>query len=247
MPIHDLDPKAPSLEGYLFPDTYRFPRGVSAATVVTTMLARFRHIVATRFADQGPSPTPAPPQVGRGVVSPTPASTSQSGMGVGASQSDSPPQTGRGARGGVKSWHDVITLASLVEKETPEASERPLVAGVFERRLELGMPLQCDPTVVYAAQLRGPPDRPNYPNRSPTRFPLQHLPPRGAAPRTHCEPGRSLNPRGASSCRRRRALFCRQQPGRARLRPDSCRTSTQRVTISSGSSGVASQRSGDGG
>jgi UPF0755 protein len=57
----------------------------------------------------------------------------------------------------IRGWHDVITLASLVEKETPEASERPLVAGVFERRLELGMPLQCDPTVVYAAQLE---DRP---------------------------------------------------------------------------------------
>jgi UPF0755 protein len=124
MPIHDLDPKAPSLEGYLFPDTYRFPRGVSAATVVTTMLARFRHIVATRFADEGPSPAPTPAQMGRG------------------------PRSGE-----FRGWHDVITLASLVEKETPEASERPLVAGVFERRLELGMPLQCDPTVVYAAQL----------------------------------------------------------------------------------------------
>jgi UPF0755 protein len=57
----------------------------------------------------------------------------------------------------IHGWHDVITLASLVEKETPEASERPLVAGVFERRLELGMPLQCDPTVVYAAQLEDHP------------------------------------------------------------------------------------------
>jgi UPF0755 protein len=107
--IRDLDPRAPSLEGYLFPDTYRFPRGVSAATVVITMLARFRHILATRFANQRP-PSPA-------------------------------------------GWHEVITLASLIEKETPEVSERPLIAGVFERRLERGMALQSDPTVVYAARL----------------------------------------------------------------------------------------------
>ena len=140
MTIHDLDPNAPSLEGYLFPDTYRFARGVSAATVILTMLTRFRHILATRLANQRPFPTPHPlPQLGRGTSSPTPGS---------------PPQLGREARGGVNwGWHDIITLASLVEKETPEASERPLIAGVFERRLERGMPLQSDPTVIYAAQL----------------------------------------------------------------------------------------------
>ena len=145
--IHDLDPRAPSLEGYLFPDTYRVPRGVSAATVVLTMLARSRHILASRFANQGPSPTPdSPPQFGRGAKAPTP---------------DSPFQPGRGARGGGGTgWHDVITLASLIEKETPEASERPLIAGVFERRLKRGMPLQSDPTVVYAARLNRRPAGP---------------------------------------------------------------------------------------
>jgi len=51
--IRDLDPRAPSLEGYLFPDTYRFPRSVSAATVVITMLARFRHIAGTRLRING--------------------------------------------------------------------------------------------------------------------------------------------------------------------------------------------------
>jgi UPF0755 protein len=107
--IRDLDPQAPSLEGYLFPDTYRFPRRTGAATVVATMLARFRHILQTRFHNE---------------LSP-----------------------------GSEKLHEAVTLASLVEKETPDPAERPVVAGVFARRLEKGMPLQCDPTVTYAAEL----------------------------------------------------------------------------------------------
>ena len=107
--IRDLDPDAPSLEGYLFPDTYRFPRLVTADTVIATMLARFRHVMQTRFP------------------------------------SEMVPGTGN--------LHSVVTLASLVEKETPDPAERPVVAGVFARRLEKGMLLQCDPTVIYAARL----------------------------------------------------------------------------------------------
>ena len=108
-PIRDLDPKAPSLEGYLFPDSYRFPRDVTAERVIDTMLARFRHVMASRFhGDFTQSPL---------------------------------------------ALHDAITLASLVEKETPQASERPLIAGVFVRRLQRGWDLECDPTVAYAARL----------------------------------------------------------------------------------------------
>jgi len=105
--IHDLDPQAPSLEGYLFPDTYRFPRHSSAATVVLTMVLRFRRILQTRFRNELPA----------------------------------------------GNLHDVLALASLVEKETPDPRERPVVAEVFTRRLEKGMALQCDPTVIYAAEL----------------------------------------------------------------------------------------------
>jgi UPF0755 protein len=107
--IHDLDPYAPSLEGYLFPDTYRFPRRASAATVVATVLARFRHVLQTKFHDE---------------LAP-----------------------------GSERLHEVITLASLVEKETADPAERPEVAGVFTRRLEKGMALQADPTVIYALRL----------------------------------------------------------------------------------------------
>ncbi len=113
--IRDLDPQARTLEGYLFPDTYRFPRGVSAARVVQTMLQRFRSVLHSEILPQ--------------------------------------------LSGDGRSLHDVITLASLVEKETPSPAERPRIAGVFSRRLKLGMPLQCDPTVIYAVRLSGDADR----------------------------------------------------------------------------------------
>jgi len=48
-----------------------------------------------------------------------------------------------------------VTLASLVERETPKPEERLLVAGGFENRLKKGMLLQCDPTVIYALEQEG--------------------------------------------------------------------------------------------
>jgi len=107
--ISDLAPEAPNLEGYLFPDTYSFPMGVSPHQIVATMVQRFRQV----FDQFGPH--------GRNPYS--------------------------------LSVHGLVTMASLVEKETSNTQERFLVAGVFYNRLRRQVALQCDPTVIYAARL----------------------------------------------------------------------------------------------
>jgi UPF0755 protein len=47
---------------------------------------------------------------------------------------------------------ELVTLASIVEKETGKPEERPMVAAVYSNRLKIGMGLQCDPTVIYALE-----------------------------------------------------------------------------------------------
>ncbi len=102
--IRNLDPKAPSLEGYLFPATYRFGRHTSYAAMLRRMISTFR-VQALALGITGDT-------------------------------------------------HQVVTLASLVERETPIPSERTAVASVFINRLAQNMPLETDPTVIYAALLR---------------------------------------------------------------------------------------------
>ena len=112
--IADLDPHATSLEGYLFPDTYRFPRNATAVQIVTAMEHRFR-AVATQ---------------------------------LGIAKSTLPIET-------VGTVHDLVTLASLIERETAVASERPLVSSVLTNRLKKNMPLMTDPAVIYGLEVAG--------------------------------------------------------------------------------------------
>jgi len=103
--IRSLDLDETSLEGYLFPETYRFPRSAKAK------------------------------EVGRAMVN-------------GVSQTLTPELRAR-AKDLDMSMHDVLTLASLVEKETGVDAERELVSAVFHNRLRRHIPLQSDPTVIY--------------------------------------------------------------------------------------------------
>lgn len=94
----------PTLEGYLFPTTYKLPRGLTAREVATAMVDQFLQVWAPL----------APLAKERGL-----------------------------------DMRQVVTLASVVEKETGAAEERPLIAGVFHNRLERGMRLESDPTTIY--------------------------------------------------------------------------------------------------
>ena len=123
--ISDLSPNAPSLEGYLFPDTYRFSRHTTPAEMLGAMVKRFRQVSAQLGLTPPGSDRVPHPSAGEGW------------------DANSPPVA------------NTVILASLVEKEVSQDSERTLVAGVFLNRLAQGMPLATDPSVIYAALLQG--------------------------------------------------------------------------------------------
>jgi UPF0755 protein len=103
--VTDLDPGAKSLEGYLFPDTYRFSRKSTPEQIAAIMVRRFRAVALQLDLKEN--------------------------------------------------MQAVVTMASLVERETAVDAERPLVASVFTNRLARNMPLMTDPAVIYGLELVG--------------------------------------------------------------------------------------------
>lgn len=101
--VHGIS--APSVEGYLFPDTYLIPKGVNPRDAVGVMIDRMREKFSSALA-----------------------------AGTGAAGLDE---------------NEVLTLASIIEKEAVVDSERELISAVYHNRLKKKMPLQADPTAIY--------------------------------------------------------------------------------------------------
>jgi UPF0755 protein len=133
-----------SLEGYLFPDTYRLTKGLREEAIIGLMAQRFTEVF-------GPAE--------------------------------------RARAGELKmSVAEVITIASLIEREAQAEEERPLISAVFHNRLRLGMPLQSDPTVLYSlSRFSGKLTRANLQARSPYNTYLH----RGLPPGPIASPGRA--------------------------------------------------------
>jgi UPF0755 protein len=135
--ISDIAPGAHSLEGYLFPDTYEFSRMMSMHEMAAAMVRQFRQVAH---------------QIG---LTPTASATAESGSAafphitirVVDHLIDPNPAPNELER--------TVIMASIVEKETSVAEERPLVASVYYNRLEKKIALDADPSIIYAELLAG--------------------------------------------------------------------------------------------
>ena len=121
--LRELDLKVPNMEGYLFPETYRFRKNTPAKKALFTLVNQHKKVWNQLIR------------------------THQTGL--------------RRLQGKFNfTSHQIVIMASLVEKETGVASERPLIAGVFFNRLSFpSFPsrlLQTDPTIIYGCTVGEP-------------------------------------------------------------------------------------------
>lgn len=82
--------------------------------------------------------------------------------------------------------HEILTLASIIEKEAKVAEERPIISSVFYNRLKIGMPLAADPTVKYALER---PTKKVYLDQLSVRSPYNTYRRKGLPPGPICNPG----------------------------------------------------------
>jgi UPF0755 protein len=140
--IQNLNIDAPALEGYLFPDTYHFPKGVSSPEIIAAMVSRFQKVFTPEWKKRA----------------------QELGFSI----------------------HETVTLASIIEKETGAAIERPLISSVFHNRLKRGMRLETDPTVIYGLKdFNGNLTRKHL--RTPTPYNTYII--KGLPPGPICSPG----------------------------------------------------------
>ncbi len=156
---------APPPEGSLMPDTFKFARGTSRETLIRTMQAEQKRIMAEVWAHRA---------------------------------QDTP----------IKSPFEMLTLASIVEKETGRADERPRVAGVFVNRLIRNMPLQSDPTIVYGlVGGKGTLGRGILRSELDQRTPYNTYMVTGLPPGPICNPGRAAMEAVANPSRTKEVYF----------------------------------------
>jgi UPF0755 protein len=126
--IAQIAPNAPSLEGYLFPDTYEFSRMMTMHEMAEAMVKQFRQVAR---------------QVG--LISATTGQTSEAAPSSPSSIHIVPESD----------VERTVVMASIIEKETAIADERPLVASVYYNRLAKKIALDADPSIIYAELLAG--------------------------------------------------------------------------------------------
>lgn len=133
--LKSLKIDAPSLEGYLFPDTYNVPKGLELEEIVKLMVKRFWEVYDSKLIEK----------------------TKKMGWTV----------------------NQVVTLASIIEKEAKVDEEKPLISAVYHNRLKLGMPLQADPTAIYGIKrYKDGVTKKDLKNRSPyNTYVIKGLPP----------------------------------------------------------------------
>ena len=146
--------KVPSLNGFLFPNTYFINENSGCKEALSLAVEQFKKEVLPLYRDYSP-----PPKVKRALGNPT--------------------------------LLQIVTVASIVEKETSVPEERPLIAAVIYNRLAKGMNLQCDPTVIYALKLKGKTvDRLTY-NDLKVKSPYNTYYAKGLPPSPICNPSLS--------------------------------------------------------